>query len=84
MNGPSLIPGRIVLSLAGRDRGRKFVVIEEVDQDFVLIADGGLRGIERLKKKRRKHLKPLVSKMVLPEGRLPMDYEIRSALGSDL
>ena len=41
----------------GRDEGRSFVVIQEVDSDFVMLADGGLRTMDRLKKKRRKHLK---------------------------
>ena len=40
----------------GRDEGRSFVVIQEVDSDFVLLADGRLRTMDHLKKKRRKHL----------------------------
>ena len=50
--------GSVVQSLAGRDQGRLFVVMEELDADFVAVANGALRGIERQKKKRRKHLKP--------------------------
>ena len=50
--------GSIVISKAGRDEGRLFLVIEEVDADFVMIANGELRKLDRLKKKRRKHLKP--------------------------
>lgn len=84
MNRLPLTPGRMALSMAGRDQGRRFIVIAEVDSDFVLIADGGLRGIDRPKKKRRKHLKPLPSVMSLPEDRLPMNHEIRRALCEDL
>jgi len=51
--------GRVALSRAGRDEGRKFLVIQEIDADFVFVADGKNRGIERPKKKRRSHLKPL-------------------------
>ena len=50
--------GSIVVSLAGRDEGRRFIVIQEVDDDFVMVANGQLRTMDRLKKKRRKHLKP--------------------------
>ncbi len=42
--------GRIVVSKAGRDQGRRFVVLEEIDRDFVLVADGKLRTMERPKR----------------------------------
>ena len=48
--------GEIVLSKAGRDRGRAFVVREVLDEDYVLLVDGRLRTLERPKKKKRKHL----------------------------
>jgi len=50
--------GSVVISKAGRDQGRLFLVVGEVDADFVMIANGDLRKLDRLKKKRRKHLKP--------------------------
>ncbi len=43
-------------SKAGRDKGKKFVVIEIIDEAFVLIADGVLRRVEKPKKKKIKHL----------------------------
>ena len=48
--------GRIVKSKAGRDKGRLFVVIQVVDDKFVLIVDGDLRRIDKPKKKKIKHL----------------------------
>jgi len=48
--------GQVVYSAAGRDKGKKFVVIEIIDSVFVLIADGSLRRIEKPKKKKTKHL----------------------------
>jgi len=57
MNKYPIEVGAIVVSKMGRDEGRSFVVIQEVDSDFVMLADGGLRTMDRLKKKRRKHLK---------------------------
>jgi len=49
--------GRVAYSKAGRDKGRLFIVIGVIDEDFVLISDGDLRPVERPKKKRIKHLK---------------------------
>ena len=55
MNEPLMIGG-IVRSRAGRDRGRAFVILEILDEQYVLLADGKLRTIERPKKKKRRHL----------------------------
>jgi ribosomal protein L14E/L6E/L27E len=55
MNEPLNIGG-IVRSRAGRDRGRAFVILSIVDAEYVLLADGKLRTLERPKKKKRKHL----------------------------
>lgn len=57
MNKYPIEVGAVVVSKMGRDEGRRFAVIQEVDSDFVLLADGRLRTMEHLKKKRRKHLK---------------------------
>ena len=57
MNKYPIEVGAVVVSRMGRDEGRAFVVIQEVDEDFVLLADGKLRTMDHLKKKRRKHLK---------------------------
>lgn len=47
-----------VMSLKGHDRGRVYLVID-VEESFVKLADGRLRGLGRLKKKRNSHIKPL-------------------------
>lgn len=47
--------GLIVRSIAGRDKGEFFVVIE-LNKDFAFIADGKNRKLENLKKKNQKHL----------------------------
>ena len=51
------VVGRVVYSKAGRDKGKLLIVIGIVDEDFVLVADGDLRPMERPKRKRIKHLK---------------------------
>ena len=48
--------GNIVLSKAGRDKGKYFIVLKVVDSEFVLIADGGLRKVDNPKLKKCKHL----------------------------
>lgn len=48
--------GNIVLSKAGRDKGKYFIVLKVVDKDFVLIADGDLRKVDNPKLKKCKHL----------------------------
>ncbi len=48
--------GDIVYSKAGRDKEKPFVVLEVLSTEFVLIADGRLRRVEKPKKKKMKHL----------------------------
>lgn len=45
----------VVLSIAGRDKGRLFFVLD-VEGEFALIADGRIRHLEKPKKKKQKHL----------------------------
>ncbi len=58
MDRLTMIPGRVVLSTQGRDEGRYFIVLEVIDEDFVLMADGLTRKIDHPKKKKVKHLRP--------------------------
>ena len=58
MDRLTMIPGRVVLSTQGRDEGRYFIVLEVIDEDFVLMADGLTRKIDHPKKKKIKHLRP--------------------------
>ena len=48
--------GNIVLSKAGRDKGKYFVVLKVIDTQYVEIADGDLRKVDNPKKKKCKHL----------------------------
>ena len=88
MNRTPIEVGSVVVSKAGRDQGRWFLVIEEVDADFVMVANGRLRKMDRLKKKRRKHLKP-TGRVVqalrerLQAGKPVEDHELRSWLSEE-
>jgi len=48
--------GQIVSSKAGRDAGRKYIVVGMLDDRTVLVADGVTRKISQPKKKNIRHL----------------------------
>lgn len=84
MDRLTMIPGRVVLSTQGRDEGRYFIVLEVIDKNFVLMADGLTRKIDHPKKKKIKHLRPKpivvnVDGSTLPNKHL-QDSDLRRAL----
>ncbi|MGI5918094.1 MAG: RNA-binding protein [Christensenellales bacterium] len=77
--------GRVVESKAGRDKGRLLIITGIVDEQYVTIADGDLRVLERPKKKKLKHLRlrPQILSSIaekLASGTKVFDAELRSAL----
>jgi len=62
--------GKVVLAKAGRDKGRHFVIVGRIDKDYVLIADGRTRSIDKPKKKKIKHL----------EARPHVVYDVREKI----
>ena len=79
--------GRVVVSGAGRDTDRAFMILGIIDAQYVYIADGDLRKIEHPKKKKLKHLKltDIVLETIaekLKNGTKVFDAEIRSAIKS--
>ena len=48
--------GRVVLSKAGRDKDKFFIVLGILDDEYIYISDGFLRGVDKPKKKKMKHL----------------------------
>ncbi|MEG1003167.1 MAG: hypothetical protein RSD13_01870 [Clostridium sp.] len=65
--------GKVVLSLAGRDKGNLYVVTHVVDDQYVLLANGDTKKVKTPKKKKVKHLSFLEN----------IDDDIRSAMISD-
>ncbi len=51
-----LKPGQLVRSLAGRDKGKHYLVLSELDQKYVFLVDGQSRPISRPKRKNKAHL----------------------------
>lgn len=69
----------------GRDKGRIFVVVQVVNERFVLLADGDLRKIENPKAKNIKHVQ--ITKMwaddvlaCIKRGERPDNHLIRKNL----
>lgn len=81
---PEISVGNVVFSKKGRDKGRVFVVLLSLDADFVMIADGDTRKLDRPKKKRRRHLTALPAALPgiisLHEKNLLKDADLREAL----
>ncbi len=74
----------IVRSVAGRDKGRVFVVLD-AEEEFLILADGKLRRVETPKRKKRKHTQlisvrtsPLQQKIL--QGEKVFNSEIRKTL----
>lgn len=85
MSGYSFEVGRVVQSRSGRDAGRYFVVLQVLDDQYVLIADGMLRKVEAPKRKKLKHLIPkpeFISSLQgkLTKGESVLDAEVRKSL----
>ena len=77
--------GDLVVSRAGRDKGRPFVVLR-AEEGFVSLVDGDLRKLDRPKKKKRMHVKPYPRKgpcrMEFPEGTVLCDADIRKRIAA--
>lgn len=77
--------GSVVLATAGRDKGRFFLIVEVVDDNFVRIADGDTRKLATPKLKKKKHLKTTETRLdkiaeKLVAGQTVFDKELKSAL----
>ena len=74
----STIPGigQIVQTLKGRETGSYSVVVQQLDERFVLIADGDRRKFDRAKRKNIAHLhlcdyvSPEVQNSIIETGRV--------------
>lgn len=74
----------VVCSLAGRDKGQLFYVIE-AENDCILVADGKGRRLDKLKRKNPKHLRLIAAeddrlRTKILNGEKFTDSEIRRSL----
>jgi len=79
--------GCVVESLAGRDKGNLFFVVD-VEKEYVLLVDGTIRRVECPKRKKIKHVR-YISKDTetrlftkISSGVRPENAEIRKAISS--
>ena len=84
MVSDSVTVGQLVVSRAGRDQGRAYVVVEVGDEGFVKVADGTQRRVAHAKRKNLRHL--IVHRAVADSvaeagaGRRISDEQVRQAL----
>ena len=48
--------GKVVLSKAGRDKNHLYIITNQINSEYVLVADGNIKTINNPKKKNLKHL----------------------------
>ena len=75
----------VVISLNGRDKGKRFLIITAEEDGYSSLADGKARRLEKPKRKKSKHIKPegkLKSQVAdkLKAGEKVTNNEIRRAL----
>ncbi len=79
--------GSVVLAKAGRDKGKAFIIVGTLSDEYALIANGTGRSIDKPKKKKLRHLalkphKAIELKEKIEGGRRVFDAEIRKSLKS--
>lgn len=85
MSETPIVLGRAVISKAGRDRGRAFLITGIADDAHVYIADGSCRKLSHPKKKKLMHLRiePVSDERIaskLLSGGTVLDAELRASL----
>ena len=75
---PAIEIGRICVKIAGREAGRKCVIVDIIDENFVLIT--GPKSLSGIKRRRcnTNHLEPLDKKIDISKG--ASDDEVLRAL----
>ena len=75
---PAIQVGRICVKLAGREAGRKCVIVDIIDKNFVLIT--GPKEVTGVKRRRTNvnHIEPLRDKIKIKRG--ASDEEVVEAL----
>lgn len=78
------VRGMLARSKAGHDMGKLYVVMD-VDTEYVYLADGVSRTVDKTKKKKRKHIQiiykiPALLQEVMSEGREMQNEHIKKAI----
>jgi len=75
---PAIEVGRICVKLTGREAGRKCVIVDVIDKNFVLIT--GPKAVTGIKRRRANinHVEPIQDKIKIKRG--STDEEVTEAL----
>jgi len=75
---PAIEVGKICVKLTGREAGRKCIIVDIIDKNFVLIT--GPKTVTGIKRRRANinHIEPLQDKIKIKRG--ASDEEVREAL----
>ncbi|MEM2971427.1 MAG: 50S ribosomal protein L14e [Candidatus Bathyarchaeia archaeon] len=75
---PAIEVGRICVKLTGREAGRKCVIVDVIDKNFVLVT--GPKNVSGVKRRRANlnHIEPLQEKIAINRG--ASDEEVIEAL----
>lgn len=74
-----IYPSAFVTSIAGRDKGKIFVVLSVEDEKYVAISDGRMRKTDHPKRKKVKHLKALGRNSDFIAQKLSHDCKVTNA-----
>lgn len=75
-----IYPGRIVVSTAGRDKDRFFIVLSRVGENYCFIADGDVRKVDVPKKKKLKHLRVTDFSLTSVQEKLETNQTVTNAM----
>ena len=80
----AFVKGMLARSKAGHDTGKLFVVMQ-AEEEFVYLADGRCRTLDKAEKKRRKHIRlfteyPPFFRKKWKKGERTADEDIRKAI----
>ena len=84
-----IYPASLVKSTAGRDKNNYFAVIEVIDENYILIADGKGRTTEKPKRKKIKHIVDMECELIrikekMNEAKKISNSDIRKAIKTAL
>lgn len=81
--------GYFATSLAGHDKGKLYIIIEETpltgQKDFVLLSDGVLKTVDKPKKKKKKHIQVIMTvdetiDSIIKNGQVIKNEDIKRAI----
>lgn len=69
--------GRLVVKTAGREATKKAIIVDLVDNNFVLVTGAGISGVKR-RRSNIKHIEPLSEKVDIERG--SSDEDVQAAV----